>query len=72
MNFDANNNGPETRADLPQEEASGWDPYVASMANKDKETQKERLSESMSVVLDELGDTTVSRRATLLRMHRKD
>jgi hypothetical protein len=73
VNFNADNAGSEDRGNFQGQEASGCDPYVVNIVNQGKAPQKkERLSESMSAVLDELGDRTVSRRATLLRMHRKD
>ena len=72
MNFDADNAGAEDRSNLRAEETSGWDPYLVSAVNKAKKTEKKHFSESMSAVLDELGDSTVGRRATLLRMHGKD
>ena len=72
MNFNADNAGSEDRSNFQGQEASGCDPYLVAIVNQGKGPQKKRLSESMSAVLDELGDRTVSRRATLLRMHRKD
>jgi len=72
VNFEADNASAEDRSNLRAEETGGWDPYLVSAVNKAKKTEKKHFSESMSAVLDELGDSTVGRRATLLRMHRKD
>ena len=72
MNFDADNASAEDGSNLHAEETGGWDPYLVSAVNEAKKTEKKHFSESMSAVLDELGDSTVGRRATLLRMHRKD
>jgi len=71
VNFDADNTPAEDRSNLQGEEAGGLDPYLVSSINKATKPVKKHFSESMGAVLDELGDTTVGRRATLLRMHRK-
>ena len=54
------------------EDVGGWDPYLASAVNDTKNQGKKHLSESLSAVLDEMGDATTRRRATLLRMARKN
>jgi hypothetical protein len=72
VNFEAENVRAEDGIDSPGEEASSWDPYLVSVVNDTKKPEKKHFSESMSGVLDEMGDTTLGRRATLLRMHEKD
>jgi hypothetical protein len=54
------------------EDVSGLDPYLVSAVNGSKQRGEKHLSESLSAVLDEMGDTTIRRRATLLRMARKN
>ncbi len=54
------------------EDAGGWDPYLVSAVNDTKNQGEKHLSESLSAVLDEMGDVTIRRRATLLRMAHKN
>ena len=54
------------------EDVSGWDPYLVSAVKNTKDKKKKHLSESLSAVLDEMGDATIRRRATLLRMASKN
>jgi hypothetical protein len=56
----------------PGEDIAGWDPYLVSAVNDTKKQGKKHLSESLSAVLDEMGDATTRRRATLLRMAHKN
>ena len=53
----------------PGEDIAGWN---LSAANETKKQGKKHLSESLSIVLDEMGDATTRRRATLLRIARKN
>lgn len=50
------------------ENVAGWNP---SAVNDSKKQSKKHLSESLSAVLDEMGDATARRRATLLWLARK-
>jgi len=54
------------------EDAGGWDPYLVAAVNSSKQRGGKHLSESLSAVLDEMGDVTIRRRATLLQMARKN
>jgi len=54
------------------EDVGEWDPYLVSAVNETRNQGKKHLSESLSAVLDEMGDATIRRRATLLRMARKN
>ena len=71
MNLEAGNAHAAETADSQGEEAGSWDPYLVKAVNKSKDGDVPRMSESMSAVLDEMGDMTVRRRATLIKMARK-
>ena len=56
----------------PGEDIAGRDPYLISAVNQTTKQDKKHFSEALSAVLDEMGDTTLGRRATLIRMARKN
>jgi len=72
VNLEANNAHAVNGMDAQELEVGGMDPYLVSAVNDVNDPGRKRLSESMSVALDELGDATISRRATLLRMAGKN
>ena len=72
MSSEVDNAHAEDGINSQGEDGSGWDPYLVSAVNSSKQRGGKHLSESMSAVLNEMGDTTVRRRATLLRMARKN
>jgi hypothetical protein len=72
VSSEVDNAQPTDGNNFPSEEASGWDPYLVSAVNDTKKPGKKHLSESLSAVLDEMGDVTIMRRATFLRMASKN
>lgn len=72
MNSEADNARAVNGLESQDQEAAGWDPYLVSAVNDIQDPDRKRLSESMSVALDEMGDATIRRRATLLRMAGKN